>query len=87
MQLEALNDEVHDFQQTEVAGKNPFGSDPFGSDPFASNVEDDSFSELDPFASNVEDDGFSDFNASCAAFDLGDALYSDDEEEDADNFW
>lgn len=69
MQLEALNDELHDFQQNEAAGK-------FPSDPFTNKVEDEDFADF-----NAE------FNASCAAFDLGD--YSDDEdsEEDGDNFW
>jgi DNA repair exonuclease SbcCD ATPase subunit len=71
MQLEALNDDLHDFQQSEAAGK-----DPFPSDPFAAEVEDDGFADFN-----------TDFNASSAAFSLGD--YSDDEdsEEDEDNFW
>jgi DNA repair exonuclease SbcCD ATPase subunit len=71
MQLEALNDELHDFQQSEAAGK-----DHFPSDPFATEVEDDGFADFN-----------TDFNASSAAFTLGD--YSDDEdsEEEEDNFW
>jgi hypothetical protein len=44
MQLEALNDEMHDFQQNEAAGK-----DPFPSDPFANKVEDDSFADFNAF--------------------------------------
>jgi DNA repair exonuclease SbcCD ATPase subunit len=48
MQLEALNDDMHDFQQHEAAGK-----DHFPSDPFATEVEDDGFADFN-----------TDFNAS-----------------------
>jgi chromosome segregation ATPase len=76
MQMEALNDEVHDFQQNEAAEKNPFGSDPFANKIEDSEAEDNSFGA-----------SFGDFNASCASFALGETLYSDDEEEDDDTFW
>jgi chromosome segregation ATPase len=41
MQLEALNDELHDFQQNGAAGK-----DHFPLDPFATEVEDDGFADF-----------------------------------------
>jgi chromosome segregation ATPase len=71
MQLEALNDEMHDFQQSGAAGK-----DHFPSDPFATKEEDDGFADFN-----------ADFNASCAAFDLGDSSSDEDSEEEGDNFW
>ena len=73
MQLEALNDELHDFQQSEAAGK-----DIFPSDPFATEVEDDGFADFN-----------TDFNASSAAFSssLGDYSDEEDSEEEEDNFW
>jgi chromosome segregation ATPase len=80
MQMEALNDDMHDFQQQDAAGKNPFGSDPFASKVEDSTVED----------SETDDDGFGpsfgDFNKSCTSFAMGETPYSDDEEEE-DNFW
>jgi chromosome segregation ATPase len=71
MQLDSLNDDLHEFQQKESAQS---AEKAFGSDPFAVRV--------------VADDAFADFQNSCASLDLDDMDFcSDDEEEDADNFW
>jgi DNA repair exonuclease SbcCD ATPase subunit len=63
MQLEALNDEMHDFQQHELAGK-----DEFPADPFATKEESNGFADFN-----------TDFNASATFGDYSDEEDSEEE--------